>query len=268
MKASLAVIAALFVSPAYASENAFGNRYPAWLTDKATSWSDVQLTNSPCSPVDFGPVHGTGAPARNQSLFTAPQLLSNVVPPSSSSSGTQTAMDASNSLALQLLSKLASPSSSSSTQTEFVLPEPMSVGPSLVVGNVQGGRCGSSASENSSGMTLASVNSGGGGGTFSGSSSGGGAGSGGVGGTFSGSSSGSGGVSGTFSGSSSGSGGAPKGAGHSDGGIAATFFSNGVSTAASGGSVRGAPGPVAGAGLPVLAVGYGVYWLVRRRRSL
>ena len=236
MKASLAVIAALFVSPAYASENAFGNRYPAWLTDKATSWSDVQLTNSPCSPVDFGPVHGTGAPARNQSLFTAPQLLSNVVPPSSSSSGTQTAMDASNSLALQLLSKLASPSSSSSTQTEFVLPEPMSVGPSLVVGNVQGGRCGSSASENSSGMTLASVNSGGGGGTFSG--------------------------------SSSGSGGAPKGAGHSDGGIAATFFSNGVSTAASGGSVRGAPGPVAGAGLPVLAVGYGVYWLVRRRRSL
>jgi membrane protein DedA with SNARE-associated domain len=29
---------------------------------------------------------------------------------------------------------------------------------------------------------------------------------------------------------------------------------------------RGAPGPIAGAGLPVLAVGYGVYWLVRRRR--
>ena len=55
MKASLAVIAALFVSPAYASENAFENRYPAWLTDKATSWSDVQLTNSPCIPVDFGP---------------------------------------------------------------------------------------------------------------------------------------------------------------------------------------------------------------------
>jgi hypothetical protein len=28
-----------------------------------------------------------------------------------------------------------------------------------------------------------------------------------------------------------------------------------------------APGPVAGAGLPVLAVGFGVYWLVRRRRK-
>jgi hypothetical protein len=32
--------------------------------------------------------------------------------------------------------------------------------------------------------------------------------------------------------------------------------------------VRGAPGPIAGAGLPVLAVGYGVYWLVKRRRKL
>jgi hypothetical protein len=31
--------------------------------------------------------------------------------------------------------------------------------------------------------------------------------------------------------------------------------------------VHGAPGPIAGAGLPVLAVGYGVYWLVRRRRK-
>ena len=30
---------------------------------------------------------------------------------------------------------------------------------------------------------------------------------------------------------------------------------------------RGAPGPIAGAGLPILAVGYGVYWLVRRRRN-
>jgi hypothetical protein len=29
---------------------------------------------------------------------------------------------------------------------------------------------------------------------------------------------------------------------------------------------QGAPGPVVGAGLPVLAVGYGVYWLVKRRR--
>ena len=30
--------------------------------------------------------------------------------------------------------------------------------------------------------------------------------------------------------------------------------------------VRGAPGPIAGAGLPILAVGYGAYWLVRRYR--
>ncbi len=28
-----------------------------------------------------------------------------------------------------------------------------------------------------------------------------------------------------------------------------------------------APGPVVGASLPVLAVGFGVYWLVRRRRK-
>ena len=29
---------------------------------------------------------------------------------------------------------------------------------------------------------------------------------------------------------------------------------------------HGAPGPIVGAGLPVLAIGYGVYWLVRRRK--
>jgi hypothetical protein len=28
----------------------------------------------------------------------------------------------------------------------------------------------------------------------------------------------------------------------------------------------GAPGPIAGAGLPILALGYGAYWLVRRYR--
>ena len=32
------------------------------------------------------------------------------------------------------------------------------------------------------------------------------------------------------------------------------------------GGVHGAPGPIAGAGLPVLAVGYGAYWLIKRRR--
>ena len=28
----------------------------------------------------------------------------------------------------------------------------------------------------------------------------------------------------------------------------------------------GAPGPVAGIGLPILAIGYGAYWLVKRYR--
>jgi hypothetical protein len=30
---------------------------------------------------------------------------------------------------------------------------------------------------------------------------------------------------------------------------------------------HGAPGPIAGAGLPIMAVGYGVYWLIKRRRK-
>jgi hypothetical protein len=32
--------------------------------------------------------------------------------------------------------------------------------------------------------------------------------------------------------------------------------------------IQGAPGPIAGAGLPILAIGYGVYWLIRRRRKI
>ena len=31
--------------------------------------------------------------------------------------------------------------------------------------------------------------------------------------------------------------------------------------------VRGAPAPIVGAGLPMLVVGYGVYWLIKRRRK-
>lgn len=34
------------------------------------------------------------------------------------------------------------------------------------------------------------------------------------------------------------------------------------------GGVHGAPGPLAGAGLPVLVVAYGVYRLVKRRRKV
>jgi hypothetical protein len=33
------------------------------------------------------------------------------------------------------------------------------------------------------------------------------------------------------------------------------------------GLIKGAPGPIAGAGLPILAVGYGFYSLIRRRRK-
>jgi len=31
--------------------------------------------------------------------------------------------------------------------------------------------------------------------------------------------------------------------------------------------MRGVPGPIVGAGLPIFAVGYGVYWLIRRRQK-
>jgi hypothetical protein len=66
MKVSLVVIAALFVSPAYALENLIIDstfQYPVGLTDKATSWSDVRLTNGPSIPVDFatwGPLRFIG----------------------------------------------------------------------------------------------------------------------------------------------------------------------------------------------------------------
>jgi uncharacterized membrane protein len=40
----------------------------------------------------------------------------------------------------------------------------------------------------------------------------------------------------------------------------------GVTDSAFAGITVGAPGPVAGAGLPILAIGYGAYWLVRRLR--
>jgi len=42
--------------------------------------------------------------------------------------------------------------------------------------------------------------------------------------------------------------------------------SSGAATGWKTGGIHGAPGPIVGGGLP-LAVAYGVYWLVRRRRK-
>jgi hypothetical protein len=42
--------------------------------------------------------------------------------------------------------------------------------------------------------------------------------------------------------------------------------STGGASGGSGGHYGAIPGPIAGAGLPILAVGYGAYWLIRRYR--
>jgi uncharacterized protein HemY len=39
-----------------------------------------------------------------------------------------------------------------------------------------------------------------------------------------------------------------------------------TSSNVNGSGAHAVPGPLVGAGLPFIAVGYGVYWLVRRRR--
>ena len=44
-------------------------------------------------------------------------------------------------------------------------------------------------------------------------------------------------------------------------------YQGGAPTNWKSGGVHGAPGPIVGAGLPLIAVGYGVYWLVKRRRK-
>jgi hypothetical protein len=44
-------------------------------------------------------------------------------------------------------------------------------------------------------------------------------------------------------------------------------FNGGSPSNWSNGGVHGAPGPLAGAGIPVMAIAYGVYRLVRRRRK-
>jgi hypothetical protein len=73
-----------------------------------------------------------------------------------------------------------------------------------------------------------------------------------------------------------GGGGAPVAGGGGENGVAARladvvgdiFDSSGGPNSNRGNSdVRGAPSPIAGAGLPFLGIGYGVYWLIRRRRK-
>lgn len=49
--------------------------------------------------------------------------------------------------------------------------------------------------------------------------------------------------------------------------VAYQAHQSGSPTKGNGAGIHGVPGPIAGAGLPVLAVGFGFYWLVRRRRK-
>ena len=68
MKASLVVIASLFISPAYAFENLIIEstfQYPVGVTGNAASWSDVQLTE---------PMRGTNVPVPSQNSFAAPSF--------------------------------------------------------------------------------------------------------------------------------------------------------------------------------------------------
>ena len=51
--------------------------------------------------------------------------------------------------------------------------------------------------------------------------------------------------------------------------VAITIALLGVVESAAGGvttPIRAVPGPIAGAGLPILAIGFGAYWLVKRFR--
>ena len=45
-----------------------------------------------------------------------------------------------------------------------------------------------------------------------------------------------------------------------------TFWKDDTGSGSGTGPLHGVPGPIAGAGLPFLLGGYGVYWLIERRR--